>query len=92
MTQLTRSLLTLAIAAGVVLNPMSLGADRASMPDQAALQAPTDLKAMLVGPVSEARLVVTRYTLDRNTLAGNFAGEYGAGGGGGRGGGRGGRG
>jgi hypothetical protein len=46
---------------------------------------PADLKPLLAAPVSEMRLVVTRYTADRNTLSGNYAVQ-----GGGRGGGRGG--
>ena len=46
---------------------------------------PADLRPLLAAPDSELRLVVQRYTLDRATLYGNYAG-------GGRGGGRGGRG
>jgi hypothetical protein len=46
---------------------------------------PTDLAPLLAAPQSEMRMVVQRYTLDRNTLSGNYAN-------GGRGGGRGGRG
>ncbi len=57
-------------------------------------QVPSDLKPLLAAPASEMRLVVTRYTLDRQTLYGNYAGgagRGGRGGGGGRGaGGRGG--
>ena len=47
---------------------------------------PADLKALLVAPRSEMRMVVQRYDLDRSTLSGNYAN------GSGRGGGRGGRG
>jgi hypothetical protein len=47
---------------------------------------PSDLKPLLAEPASEMRLVVTRYTLDRQTLAGNYAGGSGRGGGRGRGG------
>jgi hypothetical protein len=54
----------------------------------AASQVPSDLKPLLAGPVSEARLVVTRYTADRNTLSGDYAGSGGRGGGGRGGGGR----
>jgi len=47
---------------------------------------PTDLKPLLAAPQSEMRLVVTRYTLDRSTLSGNYAnGSAGRGGGRGRG-------
>lgn len=54
----------------------------------AALQPPpTDLKPLLTPKPSEMRFVVTRYTLDRTTLDGNYAGVPR---GGGRGGGRGG--
>src|SRR6185503_3464843 len=48
---------------------------------------PSDLKPLLATPVSEMRLVITRYSADRNTLIGHFAGQ-GRGGGGGRAGGR----
>jgi hypothetical protein len=53
-----------------------------------ALEVPTDLQALLAPPQSEMRLVVQRYTVDRDTLDGNFL--PGAARGGGRGG-RGGR-
>ena len=50
---------------------------------------PSDLKPLLAKPVSEMRLVVTRYNADRQTLNQNFAGPGGfnmrGGGGGGRG-------
>jgi len=47
---------------------------------------PTDLKPLLASPQSEMRMVVQRYTLDRNTLSGNYAnGSAGRGGRGGRG-------
>jgi hypothetical protein len=55
----------------------------------AASQVPTDLRPLLAAPVSEMRLVVTRYNADRTTLSGDYAGSGGRGGGG-RGGGRGG--
>src|SRR5688572_32656908 len=48
-------------------------------------EVPADLEPLLGAPQSEMRLVVQRYTLDRNTLNGNFLA-------GGRSGGRGGRG
>src|SRR5687767_8336322 len=38
---------------------------------------PSDLKTLLARPVSEMRLVVTRYTADRQTLNQNFAGPGG---------------
>ena len=47
---------------------------------------PTDLTPLLAAPQSEMRMVVQRYTLDRNTLSGNYAnGSAGRGGGRGRG-------
>ena len=47
---------------------------------------PTDLAPLLAAPASEMRMVVQRYTLDRNTLSGNYAnGSMGRGGGRGRG-------
>jgi hypothetical protein len=54
-------------------------------------QVPSDLRPLLVPAPSELRLVVQRYTLDRNTLSGNYLAGGGRGGGRG-GGGRGGRG
>ncbi|MBA3641743.1 MAG: hypothetical protein H0W53_21260, partial [Acidobacteria bacterium] len=50
-------------------------------------EVPSDLESLLGAPQSEMRLVVQRYTLDRNTLNGNYlAGGRGGGlGGGGRG-------
>jgi hypothetical protein len=38
---------------------------------------PADLKPLLAGPASEMRLVVTRYTADRQTLNANYAGAGG---------------
>src|SRR5688572_5015326 len=38
---------------------------------------PSDLKPLLAEPVSEMRLVVTRYNADRQTLNQNFAGPGG---------------
>jgi hypothetical protein len=56
----------------------------APAPDPSA--APANLKPLLLPRQSELRLVVTRYTLDRQTLAGNYVGGMrGMGGGGGRG-------
>ncbi len=52
---------------------------------------PTDLRPLLAPEQSEMRLVVQRYTMDRNTLNGNYLPGAGRQGGGGRGG-RGGRG
>lgn len=46
---------------------------------------PSDLKPLLAKPASEMRLVVTRYTADRQTLNQNFAGPGGFNMGGGRG-------
>jgi hypothetical protein len=46
---------------------------------------PSDLKSLLAPARSEMRLVVNRYTADRNLLSGNYAAGGGAGGGGGRG-------
>ena len=48
---------------------------------------PRDLKPLLAKPVSEMRLVVTRYNADRQTLNGNYAGPGGFNMPGGRGGG-----
>ena len=45
------------------------------------VQAPADLKPLLAAPVSEARLVVTRYNADRNTLSGDYVTSGGRGGG-----------
>ena len=50
---------------------------------------PQDLKPLLAKPVSEMRLVVTRYNADRQTLNANYAGPGGFNMPGGRGGGRG---
>jgi hypothetical protein len=50
---------------------------------------PADLRPLLAKPASEMRLIVTRYTADRQTLNGNFAGPGGFNMPGGRGGGRG---
>lgn len=48
--------------------------------------APANLTSLLAAPQSEMRMVTQRYTLDRTTLAGNYAnGTTGRGGGGGRG-------
>jgi hypothetical protein len=66
---------------------------RAAQPPQAApaqAAVPSDLKPLLAKPASEMRLVVTRYTLDRQELNRNYAGRGGfnfPGGGRGRGGG-----
>ncbi len=49
---------------------------------------PQDLKPLLAKPVSEMRLVVTRYNADRQTLNANYAGPGGFNMPGGRGGGR----
>ena len=73
---------SLTLSAGV-------SADRDWAPQAPPGQAvPADLTSLLVAPVSEMRLVLTRYRADRTTLAGNYAGPSGGGGGrGGRGGG-----
>jgi uncharacterized protein (DUF885 family) len=67
--------------------PGAMAADRLS----AQATVPADLKPLLAKPVSEMRLVVTRYTADRQTLNTNYAGPGGfnMGRGGGRGQGRG---
>ena len=58
---------------------------------QALQPVPKNLRPLLLPKPSEMRLVVTRYTLDRATLQGNYLGGSGSGSGGGaRGGGRGG--
>jgi len=76
----------LALVVGLAFIPSGIFAER----DQTAPPAqavPADLKPLLAAPVSEMRLVVTRYRADRTTLAGNYAGPSGGGGGrGGRGG------
>jgi hypothetical protein len=64
-----RSLIALAVLASAVLIEAQ-GAPSA---------VPADLKPLLAKPASEMRLVVTRYQLDRATLAGNYAGPSGAG-------------
>ena len=46
---------------------------------------PADLKPLLAAPQSEMRMVVQRYTLDRQTLSGNYANGAARGGRGGRG-------
>jgi hypothetical protein len=79
MTFVSRWTVRLATVVALVVVPMSLGADRVAM--QAPQAVPEDLKPLLVGPVSEFRLVVTRYNADRNTLSGNYAGQSGRGGG-----------
>ena len=72
------------LAAGLVWPfPVTTQAQRAPAPP--AQDVPADLKALLGAPQSEMRLVVQRYSLDRNTLNGNYLA-------GGRGAGRGGRG
>ena len=48
-------------------------------------EVPSDLRSLLAPPQSEMRLVVQRYTLDRNTLNGNYLAGGGLGGGRGRG-------
>jgi Bacterial protein of unknown function (DUF885) len=90
MKQVCRGLIALAAVAGwmVMLSmPVTVAADRGVVPQSIppALTVPADLTPLLAGPASEMRLIVTRYQLDRTTLAGNFAGPSGAGG---RGGGR----
>jgi len=52
---------------------------------QAQETVPGDLKPLLAAPQSEMRMVVQRYTLDRTTLAGNYANGAARGGGGRRG-------
>jgi hypothetical protein len=75
--------LTMPLALVAGSGPVAL---RAGSAQAASAQAvPSDLRPLLVPPQSEMRLVVQRYTADRATLGGNYAGA-------GRGGGRGGRG
>ena len=62
--------------------PATVIESRAQAPQAQAV--PQDLTPLLAKPTSEMRLVVTRYTADRNTLIGHFAGQSGRGGGGGR--------
>ena len=77
----------LALVAGLAFAPSGIFAER-DQTAQPAQAVPADLKPLLAAPVSEMRLVVTRYRADRTTLAGNYAGPSGGGGGrGGRGGG-----
>ncbi|CAN5608941.1 hypothetical protein BH23ACI1_BH23ACI1_25970 [soil metagenome] len=71
------------LSAGLMLT--ALAAQQAPAVEQQ--EAPADLRPLLVPPQSELRLVVQRYTLDRNTLDGNYlAGGRQGGPGGGRGG------
>jgi uncharacterized protein (DUF885 family) len=77
--------LVLALTAGFAGHPVA-GAQAGSGQSAPSSQSvPQDLRPLLAAPQSEMRLVVRRYTADRATLGGNYAG-------GGRGGGRGGRG
>ncbi len=60
-------------------------------PTQATDDVPADLRPLLSPPLSEMRLVTQRYSMDRNTLNGNYlpgGGRQGGGGRGGRGGGQ----
>jgi hypothetical protein len=57
----------------------------AALGPQAQETVPGDLKPLLAAPQSEMRMVVQRYTLDRITLAGNYANGAARGGGGRRG-------
>jgi hypothetical protein len=72
--------------------PVAQGRTGGAAPQAATDAVPSDLRPLLSPPQSEMRLVVQRYTLDRSTLEGNYAGAAGGGRGGrgGRGGGRGG--
>src|SRR5262249_53906841 len=69
-------IVTLVLTLAPVHNPRAQG------------EVPADLKPLLARPVSEMRLVVTRYNADRQTLNANYAGPSGFNrpGGGGRGG------
>jgi hypothetical protein len=75
----------LAAATVAILMPIGIAADRT--PVAQAPNVPSDLRSLLATPVSEMRLVVTRYNADRATLIGDYAGRSGGGrgGGGGRG-------
>ena len=66
-----RGLIALAVLASTVLASSVLIDAAQSAPSAV----PADLKPLLAKPASEMRLVVTRYQLDRATLAGNYAGQ-----------------
>ena len=59
-----------------------LGCAVAAFTPQAQEAVPADLRPLLAAPQSEMRMVVQRYTLDRATLAGNYANGAARGGGG----------
>ena len=79
------------LLAAVLALPLAAAPDAVQQPPaaQTAIDVPANLRPLLIPAPSEMRLVVQRYTLDRNTLAGNYLAGAGRGG---RGGGRGGRG
>ena len=84
MTVVSRWIVRVAsVLALMVVPPIGLGTDRVAT-WQAPPAVPADLTPLLAGPVSEFRLVVTRYNADRSTLSGHYAGQSGRGGGGGR--------
>jgi len=72
--------------AGGQAPPAGSGAQAQTPAATADQEVPSDLRPLLVASQSELRLVVQRYNLDRNTLAGNYLAGAGRAGGGGRGG------
>jgi hypothetical protein len=57
------------LAAGVMASTLLLAQPPRGVDQQ---EAPKELRSLLAAPQSEMRLVVQRYTLDRNTLNGNY--------------------
>jgi len=72
-------------AAGAIPLAAVQGPDQAPAA-QANAEVPSDLRPLLIASQSEMRLVVRRYTADRDTLSGNYLTGPGRAGGGGRGG------
>ena len=73
-------LIGLSIAVPTLVAPDRDVAKAQAAPQASAAAVPADLKPLLVGPISEMRLVVTRYNADRNTLIGDYARAGGGGG------------
>ena len=76
-TRMRRWSLGMVMAAALAWPPAALdGRQQAPGGQQSApagpQEAPKDLRPLLGQPQSEMRLVVQRYTLDRNTLNGNY--------------------
>src|SRR5262245_2334167 len=83
MMRISRSMVGALLGVAALALPVTFAAERVFA--QAAV--PSDLKPLLAKPASEMRLVVTRYSADRQTLNLNYAGPGGfnmRGGGGGR--------